>query len=143
MSLKTILSLIVLYLASFAVGQEAVQRYYAAKDERAARNGSFYVAGVYLFFAFIPAFLGVSAFAMVEAGIIDGSVIVERGTRYVFAVFVIYVLPAWLAGIVFAVLISATMSSADADLLAAGFIFSNDIYSLIRKGTARSERSCS
>ena len=68
MSLKTILSLIVLYLASFAVGQEAVQRYYAAKDERAARIGSFYVAGVYLFFAFIPAFLGVSAFAMVEAG---------------------------------------------------------------------------
>ena len=37
-------------------------------------------------------------------------------------------MPSWLVGIVFAALISATMSSADSDLLAAGSIFSNDIY---------------
>jgi solute:Na+ symporter, SSS family len=36
---KTIISLIIMYTASFAVGQEAIQKYFAAKDEKAAVYG--------------------------------------------------------------------------------------------------------
>ena len=125
---KTILSLTVMYIASFAVGQEVVQRYYAAKDERTARRGSLYAALAYLFFAFVPAFLGVLAFGMVQNGHLDGALIEANGTRYVLPVLAAEVLPSWLTGVIFAALISATMSSADSDLLAAGSIFSNDIY---------------
>ncbi len=128
MGTGTIISLVVMYVASFSVGQEAVQRYFAARDERAAMWGSLLAGGVYLLFALVPAVLGILAFSMVEQGVLDASLIEARGTRYVLPVLAIAVLPAWLVGVVFAALISATMSSADSDLLAAGSIFSNDIY---------------
>lgn len=136
MGVENIISLIIMYVASFAVGQEAVQRYYAARDEEAAKLGSIYAAIVYLVFAFIPALLGIIAYSMVQAGAIDGTMIAEQGARYVLPVLVVHVMPSWLVGIVFAALISATMSSADSDLLAAGSIFSNDIYSKVFKKNA-------
>ena len=128
MGTDTIVSLIIMYIASFAVGQEAVQRYYAAKDGRAAKLGSLYAGLVYLVFACVPALLGVIAFSMVQQGVLDATLIEAHGTRYVLPVLAASVMPSWLVGIVFAALISATMSSADSDLLAAGSIFSNDIY---------------
>lgn len=124
----TIVSLVVMYLASFAVGQETVQRYFAAKDGRSAALGSVGAGGVYVLFAFVPAVLGIVAFSMVQSGALDASLITEQGTRYVLPVLAEAVLPSWLVGLVFAALISATMSSADSDLLAAGSIFANDIY---------------
>ncbi len=124
----TIISLVIMYVASFSVGQEAVQRYFAARDERAARWGSLLAGFVYLLFALVPAILGILAFSMVQQGTLDSAVIEAQGTRYVLPVLAVAVLPAWLVGLVFAALISATMSSADSDLLAAGSIFSNDIY---------------
>lgn len=140
MGVGTIVSLVILYVASFAVGQEAVQRYYAARDGKAATLGSIYAGGVYIIFAFIPALLGIIAFSMVQSGMIDGTLIEEEGARYVIPVLAVHVMPSWLVGIVFAALISATMSSADSDLLAAGSIFSNDIYSKIfRKHASQNE----
>lgn len=137
---KSIISLVVLYLTSFAVGQEAVQRYFAARDEKAARLGSIYVALVYSLFAFIPALLGVIAFSFVESGRIDGSIIETEGAKYVLPILVLEVLPGWLVGLVFAALIAATMSSADSDLLAAGSIFANDIYAeVIRPRSSEKE----
>lgn len=130
----TIISLIIIYVTSFAVGQEAVQRYYAARDGRAAALGSLYAGTVYLLFAFVPALLGVIAYSMVQSGLIDGAVIAEQGEKYVLPILALEVMPSWLVGVVFAALISATMSSADSDLLAAGSIFANDIYrKLIRQ----------
>ena len=138
--LKSIASLVILYLTSFAVGQEAVQRYFGARDEKAARLGSIYVALVYSVFAFIPALLGVIAFSCVESGRIDGSIIEAEGAKYVLPILVLEVMPGWLVGIVFAALIAATMSSADSDLLAAGSIFANDIYAeLIRPQSSEAE----
>jgi len=140
MGLGTLVSLVIMYVASFAVGQEAVQRYYAARDERTARIGSLYAGLVYVVFAFVPALLGVIAFGLVQSGAIDGALIVERGERYVLPVLAVHVMPSWLVGIVFAALISATMSSADSDLLAAGSIFSNDLYGrLLRPHASESE----
>jgi SSS family solute:Na+ symporter len=124
----TIISLIVMYTASFAVGQEAVQRYYAAKDEKTAVRGSLIAGGVYVIFAFIPAVLGLASYVMVEKGIIDGTAILSNGARYALPTLAIQTMPPILVGLLFAGLISATMSSADSDLLGAGSIFANDIY---------------
>jgi SSS family solute:Na+ symporter len=128
-----IVALVIMYVCSFAVGQETVQRYFAARDEKAAVQGSLIAGGVYVLFAFVPAVLGVIAYSMVAAGSMDGAVLEAEGTRYVLPVVAVHVLPSWLVGLVFAALISATMSSADSDLLAAGSIFSNDIWSKFRK----------
>ncbi len=65
---------------------------------------------------------------MVQSGLIDGAVIAQQGDKYVLPILALEVMPSWLVGLVFAALISATMSSADSDLLAAGSIFANDIY---------------
>lgn len=132
---KTIISLTIMYIASFAVGQETVQRFYAARDEATARVGSLLAGGAYLVFAFIPPVLGVLAYGLAQNGQLDVALIETEGTRYVLPVLAEAVLPSWLTGLVFAALISATLSSADSDLLAAGSIFSNDIYSrYLRKG---------
>ena len=140
MGVGTIISLIIIYVTSFAVGQEAVQRYYAAKDGRSAALGSIYAGTVYLLFAFVPALLGVIAYSMVQSGLIDGAIIVEQGEKYVLPLLATEVMPSWLVGLVFAALISATMSSADSDLLAAGSIFANDIYrKIIRKNPTDQE----
>ncbi len=108
---KTIISLTIMYVASFAVGQEAVQRYYAAKDGKSARRGSIYAGIIYLVFAFVPAILGIIAFSMVKTGILDGGVIIARGTRYVLPVLAVKVMPSWLVGIVFEAMFTAAISS--------------------------------
>ena len=128
MGVPTIIALTVMYLASFSVGQEAVQRYYAARNAKTAMQGSLIAAGIYLVFAIIPVVIGLSAHVMVDKGIIDGTLIVENGMRYVLPTLAVQLMPPILVGILFASLISVTMSSASSDLLAAGSIFANDIY---------------
>ena len=54
-----VLSLTIMYVATFTVGQEAVSRYYAARDGKAAVQGSILAAIVNFIFAFIPAILGI------------------------------------------------------------------------------------
>ncbi|QFT87711.1 Sodium/proline symporter [Bacillus sp. THAF10] len=124
----TILALIVMYIASFTVGQEAVQRYYAAKDEKAAKKASIITSIVYALFAFIPAFIGILMYGMVQNGIINESIMTEYGANYALPLMAVEVLPSFVVGILFAALISATLSSASSNLLAAGSIFTNDLY---------------
>lgn len=138
--IKTIISLIITYTASFAVGQEAVQRYYAARDGKAAVQGSLLAAGVYTVFAFIPAILGLIAFSMVQTGAIDGTAIMENGARYALPTLAIQTMPPLVVGLLFAGLISSTMSSADSDLLGAGSIFANDIYRIYINKNANEEK---
>jgi SSS family solute:Na+ symporter len=133
---KTIFSLTIMYFASFAVGQESMQRFFAARDEKAARLGSFYACVVYVIYAFMPAVIGLIALAMVNTGQLSGELITSHGTRYVLPVMARQVLPSVVVGLLFAALISATMSSADSNLLAAGSIFSNDIYQIHLKPDA-------
>ncbi len=125
---KTIVSLCVMYFASFAVGQESMQRFFAARDGAAARKGALLAAASYLVYAFIPAAIGLLAFSLLKLGVLDGSALDGGSTRYVLPVMASQVLPPIVTGLLFAGLISATMSSADSNLLAAGAIFSNDIY---------------
>ncbi len=134
--IMTIISLTIMYIASYTVGPEIVQRYYGAKDESAAKKGSILGGVVCIAYAALPALLGLIAVSMVNQGMISEAVLTENGTRYILPVLALNTMPPVLVGLLFAALISATMSSADSDMLAAGTIISNDIYKAYLKKDA-------
>lgn len=133
---STILSLVIMYIASFTVGQEAVSRYYAARDGKAAIQGSIIASIINLIYAFIPTILGIATLALINMGKIDGNIVLENGPKYALPHLAIQTMPAVIVGLLFAGIISATMSSADSDLLGAGSIFGNDIYKIYLKKDA-------
>lgn len=139
-SISTIISLVVMYIASFAVGQEAVSRFYAARNGKVAVQGSVIAAIINLIYAFIPTILGISTLALINMGKIDGTIILEEGAKYALPYLAMNTMPAIVVGLLFAGIISATMSSADSDLLGAGSIFGNDIYKIyINKKASNTE----
>ncbi len=79
-------------------------------------------------FSLIPASLGLICRYAVDLNLIDGTLIAERGARYALPTLAVQSMPAWVVGLLFAGIISATMSSASSDLLGAGSIIANDIY---------------
>ncbi|MBR6901446.1 MAG: sodium:solute symporter family protein [Synergistaceae bacterium] len=129
-----IISLTVMYVATFAVGQEAVSRYYAARDPKAAALGSWWAAVINFVYAFVPTVLGIIMLALINMGKFSAADFANVGARYALPVLAMEVMPPIICGFLFAGIISATMSSADSDLLGAGSIFANDIYKqFIRK----------
>lgn len=126
--MKSIVALVVMYVATFTVGQEAVSRFYSARDARAARQGSLLAAMVNAFYAFIPTILGIIMLALVNMDKVSSTDILARGARYSLPVLATMTMPSVIVGLLFSGIISATMSSADSDLLGAGSIFGNDIY---------------
>jgi SSS family solute:Na+ symporter len=125
---KAIIALVVMYVSTFTVGQEAVSRYYSARDGKAAKQGSIIAALVNGIYAFIPTILGIITLALVNMGKVTPELVLSRGARYSLPVLATHVMPAVIVGLLFSGIISATMSSADSDLLGAGSIFGNDIY---------------
>jgi len=134
-----VVSLTVMYVATFTVGQEAVSRYYAARDGKAAVQGSILAAIVNFIYAFIPAVLGIITLALMNMGKFSADQFADVGARYALPVLAIEAMPSVICGLLFAGIISATMSSADSDLLGAGSIFANDIYRAVLKPEATSE----
>lgn len=134
-----ILSLTVMYVATFTVGQEAVSRYYAARDGKAARQGSVLAAILNFVYAFVPAVLGVIVLALISMGKFSAADFEAVGARYALPVLAMEAMPAVICGLLFAGIISATMSSSDSDLLGAGSIFANDIYRAVLKPDATSK----
>lgn len=124
----TIISLVIMYVASFLVGQETVQKFYSARDEKTAKQSALICSGMYLIFAFIPAILGLICLAAVKTGIISSAIIEQNGARYVLPTLSIYVLPKVILGFLAAALASATMSSASSDLIGAASMWVNDIH---------------
>ena len=122
-----VVSLIVIYCTSFLVGQEAMQRLYSAKDENNARLGALATSVFYFFFGFIPPALGIIAYALAGKGVISTAALEAAGRDGMLPLVASYCLPTVLTGVLFAGLISATMSSADSDLLGAASIWSNDL----------------
>jgi SSS family solute:Na+ symporter len=61
------------------------------------------------------------------------------GARYALPVLAVRTMPGIICGLLFAGIISATMSSSDSDLLGAGSIFANDIYHAVLKPDADSK----
>ena len=134
-----VISLTIMYVATFTVGQEAVSRYYAARDGKAARQGSILAAIVNFIYAFIPAVLGIITLALINMGKFDSAEFAAVGARYALPVLAIKVMPTVICGLLFAGIISATMSSSDSDLLGAGSIFANDIYHTLINPKASSQ----
>lgn len=125
---KAIAALIIMYISTFTVGQEAVSRYYSARDGKAAVQGSILASGINIIYAFIPTILGIITLALVNMGKVSSAEVLAQGARYSLPVLATLTMPAVIVGFLFSGIISATMSSADSDLLGAGSIFSNDIY---------------
>lgn len=133
-----VISLTIMYVATFTVGQEAVSRYYAARDGKSAQQGSILAALVNFIYAFIPAVLGIITLALINMGKFSSEEFASVGARYALPVLAMEVMPAVICGLLFAGIISATMSSSDSDLLGAGSIFANDIYHAVLKPSASS-----
>jgi len=125
-----ILSLCAIYVTSFLVGQEAMQRLYSAKNERHARRGALATSGFYLLFGFIPPALGLIALSLTRQGILSVDELTRLGDNAMLPLVAQACLPSALTGVLFAGLISATMSSADSNLLGAASIWANDLLPL-------------
>ena len=134
-----VISLTIMYVATFTVGQDAVSRYYAARDGKAAKQGSILAAIINFIYAFIPAVLGIITLALINMGKFNAEDFADVGARYALPVLAMEAMPAVICGLLFAGIISATMSSSDSDLLGAGSIFANDIYRAVLKPDATSE----
>lgn len=115
---KTIIGLVLMYFMTFSTGQEAVQRLFAAKDEKTAVLGSALCGGLMALYSFIPAILGLIALA-VFPNINPNNAIATVATNLT---------PPLIAGLVMAAVISATLSSGSGDLLGASTVFVKDIY---------------
>lgn len=124
----TIISLVIMYIATFSVGQEVSCCFYSTKHSYDSSKGSIISAVFILFFAFIPTALGIISMALINMGHVDGAMILQDGVRYALPNLVISSMPPFIIGVLFVGILSATMSSADSDILAIGTIFANDIY---------------
>lgn len=138
-SVLDVISLTIMYITTFTVGQEAVSRYYAARDGKAAQQGSIIAAIINFIYGFIPAILGVTVLALINMGSFDAALFQDVGSRYALPVLAVNAMPPIICGILFSGVISATMSSASSDLLGAGSIFANDIYREVIKPEASDE----
>lgn len=138
-SVLDVISLTIMYITTFTVGQEAVSRYYAARDGKAAQQGSIIAAIINFIYGFIPAILGVTVLALINMGSFDAASFQDVGSRYALPVLAVNAMPPIICGILFSGVISATMSSASSDLLGAGSIFANDIYREVIKPDASDE----
>ena len=135
-----IIALVIMYVASFTVGQEAVSRYYAARDGRAARQGSIIAAVINFVYAFIPTLLGIITLALINMNKIDSGLVLSEGPKYALPHLAMATMPAVIVGLLFSGILSATMSSADSDLLGAGSIFGNDLYKTYMNPNATNDR---
>lgn len=118
MGIFMIISLIGQYFITFMSGPEMVSRIYSAKDEKAGKNATLLSALFMGLFAFIPAIIGIVAFAAfpdIPANTALSTVVFAHA-------------PGVIAGLVCAAIIASTMSSADSDMLCASTIITKDLY---------------
>ncbi|ONK23755.1 sodium:solute symporter [Bacillus sp. VT-16-64] len=125
----TIIGFIVLYFMTFSTGQEAVQRYYSARDEKTAIWGSVMCGVLMSLYAFIPAVLGLIGLATFP-NIDENSALATVSTE---------LLPPAIAGILLSGVISATLSSASGNLLAVASVYIKDVHSSIFKTELKDE----
>ena len=114
----TIIGLVVLYFMTFSTGQEAVQRYYSARSPRVAVLGSVLCGGLMSLYAFVPAGLGLIALA-VYPNIDANNALAEVSVG---------LLPPVIAGLLLSAVMSATLSSASGNMLAASSVAIRDLY---------------
>ena len=117
----TILGLIFNYFCTFMSGPEMVSRFESAKDEKTATGAAWLSAIMMASIAFFPTIIGLIGLA------IDPNL--DGGTgRTVLMTMTSQYAPPVVTGLLSAAIISATMSSADSNLLCASTMFVRDIY---------------
>ena len=108
------------YFCTFLSGPEMISRFESAKDEKTAFRASLLSGVLMAAMAVFPTLLGLAALAMKDhIPDISGATAMMAVTEH-FA-------PVAITGIVSAAIISATMSSADSNLLCMSTMFMNDI----------------
>ncbi|MFA7119251.1 MAG: sodium:solute symporter family protein [Sphaerochaetaceae bacterium] len=109
------------YFCTFLSGPEMVSRFESAKDEKTAQRAAL-VSGVLMAsMAFFPTLLGLAALAVKDQlpGVTGGTSMMAVTSKFA---------PTFITGLVSAAIISATMSSADSNLLCMSTMVINDIY---------------
>lgn len=118
------------YFCTFLSGPEMVSRFETAKDEKTARGASLLSAVLMAAMSIFPTLLGLAALALQK----NIPALAEDGSNAMMAVMTSTYAPPVMTGIISAAVISATMSSADSNLLCMSTMFIRDIYlNLIRK----------
>lgn len=109
------------YFCTFLSGPEMISRFETAKDEKTARNASLLSGLLMAAMAFFPTLLGLAALAMKDQipGITGATAMMDVTEHFA---------PTFITGFVSAAIISATMSSADSNLLCMSTMFIRDIY---------------
>lgn len=123
------------YFCTFLSGPEMISRFETAKDEITAKKASLLSALLMALMAVFPTLLGLAALAMKDSiPNMTGGTSMMAVTQH-FA-------PTIITGIVSAAIISATMSSADSNLLCMSTMFINDIYTpYLAKGKKLEEKN--
>lgn len=125
------LSLVVVIIVGVLATPSFRQRIYSASSVSAARRSFAWSGSLYLFFSFIPALIGMAAFAMNPE---------LENRNFSFPFLAMEVLPLTIGVIVLIAGLSATMSSASSDAIAGVAILLRDIYILFT-GRVPPERS--
>jgi Na+/proline symporter len=109
------------YFCTFLSGPEMISRFESAKDEKTAKYASLVSAALMAAMAVFPTLLGLAALSMKDSipGITAGTSMMAVTQHFA---------PTLITGIVSAAIISATMSSADSNLLCMSTMMINDIY---------------
>lgn len=115
------LSLVVVIAVGVLATPSFRQRIYSAKSATAARQSFVLSGGLYLFFSFIPALIGMAAYALNPD---------LENRNFSFPFLALEVLPLTVGVVVLIAGLSATMSSASSDAIAGVAILMRDIYSV-------------
>lgn len=111
------------YFCTFLSGPEMISRFETAKDEATAKRASFLSAILMAAMSAFPTLLGLAALAVKDTL----PNLIASGSNAMMAVTQQYA-PTIITGLVSAAIISATMSSADSNLLCMSTMIINDMY---------------
>ena len=109
------------YFCTFLSGPEMISRFESAKDEKTAQRASLVSAVLMAAMAIFPTLLGLAALSVSDAIGNPASSSAMMAVTQTYA-------PTIITGIVSAAIISATMSSADSNLLCMSTMIINDLY---------------
>ena len=121
------------YFCTFLSGPEMISRFETAKDEKTAKIASLVSALMMAAMAVFPTLLGLAALAMVDQlpGVAGGNAMMMVTNKFA---------PTLIVGFISAAIISATMSSADSNLLCMSTMFINDIWKHTAKGRTLTDK---
>lgn len=128
------LGYIAMYFMTFPTGQEIVQTYSSAKTGATAKLGSIIAGVVSAVYAIIPAILGLVAYTFIEGLAVAGP------QKNALAQATLTFAPAWVAGLVLAAIVAATMSSASGNMIGTATMFTNDIFTPYINGGVRDDK---